>query len=118
MSLYTYRIIDADETSCVCSIHLNESHEVFRGHFPETSILPGVYYLELISEILQQQHSEKITFKSASNIKFLAPILPQSTPSFELSIQWKEENTTLTINAIAQKDNVIFSKLKCLYEFN
>ncbi len=118
MSLYTFLIIDTSETSCVCSIQLNESHEVFRGHFPETSILPGVYYLEMISEILKHQHSENLTFKSAANIKFLVPILPSSTPSFELSIQWEKENTMLTINAVAQKDNVIFSKLKCLYEFN
>ena len=118
MRLYTYQILDTNETSCICTIQLNELHDVFRGHFPETPILPGVYYLEIISEILQQQLLQTITFKSASNIKFLAPILPQSTPCFELSIHWKEEGTTLTINAIAQKDNVIFSKLKCLYELN
>ncbi len=118
MRLYTYQIIDANETSCICTIQLNELHEVFKGHFPETPILPGVYYLEMISEILKQQHSQTMTFKSASNIKFLAPILPQTTPYFELSIQWKKEGATLTINAIAQKDNVIFSKLKCLYEFS
>lgn len=118
MSLFTYQTLKSNPTSCLCEIHLNTRDDVFKGHFPATPILPGVYYLEIISAILNEQLSKNITFKSASNIKFLAPILAENTQKFQLSIQWKQEDSQLSINAIAQNETVIFSKLKCQYELS
>ena len=58
------------------SFKFNENCNVFKGHFPEHPIVPGVLEAQLIEEILFEALSLKGRMINASNIKFSSPIYP------------------------------------------
>ncbi len=58
------------------SVAVNDGHDIFKGHFPERPILPGVCMVHLMQRILQSMHGGPLVMDSARSIKFLAPVDP------------------------------------------
>jgi len=52
-------------------LKLNPNHEIFKGHFPEKAILPGVVMVEILKRATQNIVGKTLTMKTAKNIKFL-----------------------------------------------
>ncbi len=60
------------------SFTISDTHPALAGHFPDHPIVPGVVILEKITDYLLQQYPTKQVV-GFSNVKFLAPLLPNQT---------------------------------------
>lgn len=66
----------------------------FKGHFPETPIVPGVILIEalaqtagiVVASTLSNQSEKSVLFMSISNAKFRKPVLPDDEIVFEINI--------------------------------
>ena len=58
-------------------------HPCFAGHFPGHPIVPGVLLLELVLEALRE-HCGALSMTRISEVKFLAPLPPETRFSIAL----------------------------------
>lgn len=67
-------------------IHLNKDHEVFKGHFPNNPVLPGVCTMQIIKELTETIVQKPLVLSRAINVKFMALINPEVNPTLRLEL--------------------------------
>jgi 3-hydroxyacyl-[acyl-carrier-protein] dehydratase len=91
-----------DENTFKVEIELNPLHKIYKGHFPEFPIAPGVSLIQMIQEVLADKTNHTLELKEGSNIKFLAMINPlkenKVTISYTIVKRDKEIDTTANIS--------------------
>jgi len=106
-------------TKYLASITLNPVHEVFKGHFPDNPVTPGVCMMQIIKELTQEVVNMPLTMKSASNVKFMALINPQLTPQLILELEITEtEDALVKVRNTTRFDDTVALKLSCIYNKN
>lgn len=121
MSLENYYKIEEEnisENNAVYKITLNANHNLYQGHFPKFPLLPGAVQIELIQELLEKSLGEKLSLKTAKNIKYLGMINPSEHPSLIVDLQWNIEDIVklkATIKSSAKGEQIM---LKYSAEYN
>lgn len=93
----------------LAEITLNDKHEVFKGHFPNNPVTPGVGMMQIIKELSEEITGKKLFLSSASNVKFMALINPEITPDLKLEL-----DITLTDNEVKVKNTTSFGTIVAL----
>lgn len=108
--------------SCVLSqsmisatISLNVQHAVFRGHFEQMPVVPGVCQTQIIKEILQEELKVNLTLSKGNNIKFMGMIVPEQHPKVSVEIIYKLENSQYHVESKLFFENTIFTKFKGIF---
>ncbi|HXU25816.1 MAG TPA: hypothetical protein VN698_01185 [Bacteroidia bacterium] len=100
------------ENTFTTTVELNPSHKIYKGHFPEIPVAPGVSLIKLIQEILAKKINCSLILKEGNNIKFLAMINPlkenKITVSYTILIKDKEVDVTANISG----KEIIYVKFK------
>ena len=72
--------------SIVTTFYVDPAREIFKGHFPEEPVLPGVYSVECMAQsadillLSTERYAGKIPlFLGINNVRFLRKILPGDT---------------------------------------
>lgn len=99
------------------TIELNPNHEIYKGHFPQIPVAPGVCLIQAIKEILMAKLQTKLILTEGSNIKFLILINPKETKQFQVDFIVKRTDSTLDINANYTNNAKIFLKFKGKFKF-
>ena len=94
------------------TIELNPDHEIYKGHFPQIPVAPGVCLIQAIKEILMTKLQKKLTLTEGSNIKFLILINPKETKQFQVDFTIKRTDHFLDVSANYTNDAKIFLKFK------
>jgi 3-hydroxyacyl-[acyl-carrier-protein] dehydratase len=116
-----YKIISLEKINkqkYVALVLINEKSKVFKGHFTDNPVIPGVCQLQIIKEITEQITGYNLLIKIVSEVKFTALINPEVNPKlrFELDVtstaadDFKVKNTTFIDETIALKLNCIYKK--------
>jgi 3-hydroxyacyl-[acyl-carrier-protein] dehydratase len=95
-----------------CRICLHAEHPIYKGHFPQIPIVPGVCLTQMIKEILMEKFNTELSMISADNIKFLAMVNPLETPELELLFNVKKNEGLLDVNATYTHEGKIYTKFK------
>jgi 3-hydroxyacyl-[acyl-carrier-protein] dehydratase len=115
-----YKILSVEPISGsqhVATILINEKHIVFKGHFPDNPIMPGVCMMQIIKELTEQITESSLVMQKLIDVKFTALINPFLTPELklELEISTTEEGLVKVKNTSYFNDTVAL-KLSCLYK--
>ncbi len=79
-----------EENSVFFSVSLNPNHKVYKGHFPQMPVSPGVCNIQMIKECLQEQVGKKLLLKSILQVKFLSLIVPSMNENLRINMQITE----------------------------
>ncbi len=92
---------------------INAGHAIFKGHFPDQPVVPGVCMLQMTKELLEQVIKKKTDLISASDIKFLAVIDPFKNNAINVSLQYSIDPADIIV-VIAKlfKENEVHFKFK------
>lgn len=101
-----------DDNTVSVKIKLNENHRIFKGHFEQMPVVPGVCQTQIIKEILQQELNTDLLMSKGDNIKFTGMIIPTQTPMFSLDLKYKKDETNYVVVANLFFENTIFTKFK------
>lgn len=77
-----YRVISMTQgegTFTFC-IGLNQEHWIRECHFPGNPIIPGVFLLQTVAELLGELMGCKLYIKEIKNVKFINIMSPQANP--------------------------------------
>jgi 3-hydroxyacyl-[acyl-carrier-protein] dehydratase len=115
-----YKILSVESISDSqhrATILINEKHVVFKGHFPDNPIMPGVCMMQIIKELTEQITGDSLVMQKLIDVKFTALINPFITPELrlELDINTTEEGLVKVKNTSYFNDTLAL-KLSCLYK--
>lgn len=91
----------------VAKFYVDPSREIFKGHFPEEPVLPGVYSVECMAQsadillLTMERYAGKIPlFLGINNVRFLRKILPGDTIEIHANMaSEREEKAIATCSA-------------------
>lgn len=85
--------VNEDEGSIVASKTFNEDLDIFKGHFPNLPITPGVIILEALAQagaflaLSKEEYIGKIAyFIGADDVKWKSPVLPNDTVILKVKV--------------------------------
>jgi len=107
---YTIKLNDAGHIKALLSI--DQHHDIFKGHFPGNPVTPGVTQMEMVRQILSNCIQKDLMLKEAKDLKFIAPIVPPNTDDIELTIDYKEEQGTVTTKCVLSRKDQVFTKIR------
>lgn len=101
------------------TILVNDKHAIFKGHFPDNPIMPGVCMIQIIKELSEKITQNNLMIQTLSNVKFMAIINPEVTPKLRLELDIsttedgliKVKNTTYFNETIALKQSNVYRKI-------
>ena len=80
-----YTVVSKEENSA--TVRLLPESPIYKAHFPEYPITPGVTLLQIALELMGKK------LVGAKEIKFVAPVLPGDGTEVRFEWEFKEENT-------------------------
>src|SRR5687768_9377946 len=93
-------------------IILNPEHEVYKGHFEEVPVAPGVCLVQMIKEIVAKKYNHELMLTHGDNIKFLALINPQKQKDFTINFSVNVIGKELHVSAGISHEKVVYVKFK------
>jgi 3-hydroxyacyl-[acyl-carrier-protein] dehydratase len=114
--LYTVTDFQIKGMDLKASIHLNNLHDIFKGHFPGNPVMPGVCMLQIIKELTERAVSKNLFLSVSSNIKFMAIINPDKNPDLLLNITITEEEDLVKIKNVSIFDETVALKLSAIFK--
>lgn len=95
---YLYDILSIKNSNF--SIKMLEDSPIFKGHFPEYPITPGVCLIQIIKELAERLLERQITLKGVRAVKFLSVVKPGQCLNIEIETSYEKKE----IRAIVSDD--------------
>lgn len=114
-----YKIISFNKEDMSYNLELLPDCLIYRAHFPEQPITPGVCIIQVASELLNDLLESDHELTTVSNAKFLAVINPLETTSVVYTfrkIVSDEETGIVKISVEVSRPGTILSKLSLVYK--
>lgn len=115
---YSIDSIVTSETTISATVSLNKQHAIFKGHFEQMPVVPGVCQTQMIKELLQEELKTSLILTKGNNIKFTGMIVPTEHPKVFVEINYKTENKEYLAEAKLFFENTIFTKFKGTFTQN
>jgi len=111
---YTIQEIDpSDKENIKVSIELNKDHEIYKGHFPDNPVVPGVCLTQLIQELVENIEAREVKLVYADNIKFMAVVNPEINNILQIDLKIKhDEQNIIKVNSVTYSKDKVFYKFK------
>lgn len=118
-SLYTIADKRMEGSGIFYQILLDKNHFIYKAHFPNEPITPGVCIIQIAKELLEDYLHEEYEISYIKNIKFLSVLSPLSTPSVAYvfdKVTFLPETNECKTQVQVQQDNVLFAKLSIIFK--
>ena len=118
-SLYTIADKKMEGSGIFYQILLDKNHFIYKAHFPNEPITPGVCIIQIAKELLEDYLHEEYEISYIKNIKFLSVLSPLSTPSVAYvfdKVTFLPETNECKTQVQVQQDNVLFAKLSIIFK--
>ncbi|MBK7503927.1 MAG: 3-hydroxyacyl-ACP dehydratase [Bacteroidetes bacterium] len=96
---------DNEEDTISATVLIDKNHPIFKGHFPEKPVLPGVCLMQIIKDLLEDKINKLVFLESISNLKFINIVNPFEHSELEINLKINR-----TIEPFFKINGVIFFK--------
>ena len=113
-----YKILSADSDSRSFELELLPDCVIYKAHFPERAITPGVCIIQTASELLGELTGSQYQLAGVANAKYLAVVDPAETPCVTYifkKISPDEESHTLKVSVEVRHQDTTYTKLSLIY---
>jgi 3-hydroxyacyl-[acyl-carrier-protein] dehydratase len=109
-----YNIISTKEEngSYLFVVSFEKQHPIFRGHFPDNPVVPGVTLNQMTKELAESVKNEKFLFTTLDSVKFLKVINPDDVQELQVQLSFAEKADGLSISAEITDGTNVYYKLK------
>lgn len=90
-NIYNFKNTIVNDTHIEALIELNPKHAIFKGHFPDQPILPGVIQIQMVKELLELGLEKEMVMKRIGRCKFLQVIDPRKDQIIQLQLELSHE---------------------------
>lgn len=110
-NLYQIVNITSIEQEVMAEIQLNTEHIIFKGHFPDIPVLPGVTMMQMVKEILEEASGKQLQIKRAGQLKFLQMVNPHKVSRLNFQINWSETEEGIKVKAALKQQEEVYFKM-------
>jgi 3-hydroxyacyl-[acyl-carrier-protein] dehydratase len=110
-----YKIIESQREGQTFNVKVefDAAHSIFKGHFPDLPVVPGVCQTQMLTETLSHITGKQVEIKLAHHIKFLALLNPVKEKQLDLQIKIdKEEGNHFWVSASYSSPTEVFFRFK------
>ena len=100
----------------LCTLTLNANHPIFKGHFPNNPITPGVCMMQIVKNLTEQITGYQLQLIQMTNVKFTALINPDLHPFLQLSLSLQTQDGQVLVKSDTSYENTIALKLTNNYK--
>jgi 3-hydroxyacyl-[acyl-carrier-protein] dehydratase len=94
------------------NVRLNKEHNIYKGHFPNIPIVPGVCMIQMIKELLSKYMEKNLFLTKVENVKFINVINPQIVNTISMDIEYqKDDNENILCKAKLFYEEKIYMRL-------
>lgn len=112
---YTVSSTELQEEIHITSLKVNGAHEIYKGHFPNRPVTPGVVLMQLFKEEAARVFDKKLELQRADNVKFTAVFDPTEDPELILESDLQQSGEFIKLKGVARNLNGIVLKINALY---
>lgn len=113
---YSIAAFTADGPKVLASISINKAHPVFKGHFPNNPVTPGVCMMQIIKELAEKWAECSLVLKKARNVKFMAIINPDNHPNIQVELDVEEEDGLLSVKSTTSFEDTMALKFTGVFQ--
>ncbi len=115
-TFFTYQLIEKKEEFLSVSLQLNTQHDIYKGHFPQMPVTPGVCQVQMLKEIMELELGRSYLMESAKDIKFINMINPNEVSNLQLDIEYKNiHDKTIQVSAVILKNEIKYFKIRAKF---
>lgn len=104
-NLYRVQSQQTEGSLIRAGIEVDAAHEIFKGHFPEVPVLPGVCMVQCVKELIESSLHIKTRIDKADMIKFLSMLNPVESNTIDAEISIREQTETRIVFQASLKNN-------------
>ena len=109
--------LEVQDFTIKADLEINARHKIFKGHFPEQPVVPGVCMMQMVKEMMEQVTGKKTNLSKAAEMKFLAVIDPVQNNLIQATLKYAiEEDDCISVSATLFKNELIHFKFKGLFK--
>jgi 3-hydroxyacyl-[acyl-carrier-protein] dehydratase len=118
-TFFTIDNITVQDEKTLFEVLINKDHAVFEGHFPGNPVVPGVFLIQMIREVIEHWQQKKFKIEAADEIKFMNMVIPQHSSRLSLEIQKRAKSEKPFAYSIVVCDGItVFIKMKLYLEID
>ena len=113
-----YYIQNQDNINSTFTIELNPDCFIYKAHFPELPITPGVCIIQVAKELFSELCGATLDLESVSNAKFLAVINPEVTSKLTYSfnkVTDSEDSSQYKVSVVVADEKTTYTKLSLCF---
>ena len=117
-SLYTVCSQRTNDSQLHISLIFNLAHKVYKGHFPDNPITPGVCLLHVAKELTEMRLNTSLRIDRILSVKFLRLVIPSDECyTYHISILEKSE-INMKVRVLIKRDDVVYATAQIIYHIN
>lgn len=107
---------DCEGRSGLWTLALREDSDVFRGHFPDAPVVPGVALIDAVKTLTEQEESRQIEITGIKNAKFLSVLAPADVKEISIALELGDrEGDTRRCYAVIKSAGRVYAKITIDY---
>lgn len=115
---FTFEAFRENENGFEADLLTNPSHFIYKAHFPENPITPGVCIIQTAGELLEQKLNRKLFLKTVKNVKFLSVIIPEKGKKIKYSFSnIVEDENGCKSQVVVSDDTTVYAKISLIFSY-
>jgi len=112
-----FRLIQQQESvgKAQFRIRLNAEHFIYKAHFPNNPITPGVCLIQMAQELFSMLKGGYFNIKTLKNVKFLNIINPLEYPEVDYLLEFTENDKLWQTKVWIQENETVFAKMSLVF---
>lgn len=112
---YTIESVQNNDNELVFQIKLNNEHYIYKAHFPENPITPGVCIIQIAQELLEEYLNVRLQLKVLHNIKYMSILSPITSPKISIQLLYNKNSEVIKLKGVIKDVNTTFTKFSSSY---
>jgi len=113
-----YRVKEqtTEDTKLRAVLQIHPENEIFKGHFPDIPIVPGVCMLQIVRELTEKKLEKILAISEVSNMKFISAFNPLEHNSAVMEISHVQMGEGYKVMASLTDGPTVFFKLNAIFK--
>lgn len=115
-SFFSVKEQENNAAGAVYKIELDKEHFIYKAHFPDNPITPGVCIIQIAQELTGLHIDKQLFLTAVNNIKFVQVISPVENPVviYDMNISPVTEGVC-KVKVTVKGENQVFTKLSLTF---
>ena len=119
MKLFEWKLLVHSGDEATYDVHFDPSHYIYKAHFPNQPVTPGVCIIQMVTELASQLTKKELSLQCAKNVKFLSLLIPNKETPVQVELKVEHEQVQAPklwyVKAVVKQGTSTIAKFSLVY---